>query len=174
MLPVWRGGSACFSCCIKVVYSFTRLKMKHWDALFPFKLILLRSLQPGEVKPLWWHLMPPYMRPMAFPGLLHPTCMCQRPLTHPVILIFSLFCLCQEVKIFRALILGELERGQSQFQALCFVTRLHRNEIIPSESMAKLRQVGTNPTPSHAAAPWLCSVRPTFDLPSCLRGSVLS
>lgn len=47
----------------------------------------------------------------------------------------------QEVKIFRALILGELERGQSQFQALCFVTRLHRNEIIPSESMAKLRQV---------------------------------
>ncbi|KAJ6653965.1 hypothetical protein lerEdw1_007597 [Lerista edwardsae] len=45
-----------------------------------------------------------------------------------------------EVKIFRALILGELERGQSQFQALCFVTRLHRNEIIPSESMAKLRQ----------------------------------
>uniref|UniRef100_A0A8D2PLH2 Out at first protein homolog n=1 Tax=Zosterops lateralis melanops TaxID=1220523 RepID=A0A8D2PLH2_ZOSLA len=47
---------------------------------------------------------------------------------------------CQEVKIFRALILGELERGQSQFQALCFVTRLHRNEIIPSESMAKLRQ----------------------------------
>ncbi|XP_077163270.1 out at first protein homolog [Paroedura picta] len=46
----------------------------------------------------------------------------------------------QEVKIFRALILGELERGQSQFQALCFLTRLHRNEIIPSESMAKLRQ----------------------------------
>ncbi|KAM3830832.1 out at first protein homolog [Vipera latastei] len=46
----------------------------------------------------------------------------------------------QEVKIFRALILGELERGQSQFQALCFITRLHRNEIIPSEAMAKLRQ----------------------------------
>ncbi|XP_053545790.1 out at first protein homolog [Bombina bombina] len=46
----------------------------------------------------------------------------------------------QDVKIFRALILGELERGQSQFQALCFVTRLQSNEIIPSESMAKLRQ----------------------------------
>ncbi|KAF7241215.1 hypothetical protein EYD10_12267 [Varanus komodoensis] len=46
----------------------------------------------------------------------------------------------REVKIFRALILGELERGQNQLQALCFVTRLHRNEIIPSESMAKLRQ----------------------------------
>lgn len=51
------------------------------------------------------------------------------------------------MKIFRALILGELERGQSQFQALCFVTRLHRNEIIPSESMAKLRQVGGSPIP---------------------------
>ncbi|ELW65831.1 Out at first protein like protein [Tupaia chinensis] len=46
----------------------------------------------------------------------------------------------QDVKIFRALILGELEKGQSQFQALCFVTRLHRNDIIPSEAMAKLRQ----------------------------------
>nr|XP_020747061.1 out at first protein homolog [Odocoileus virginianus texanus] len=46
----------------------------------------------------------------------------------------------QDVKIFRALILGELEKGQSQFQALCFVTRLHHNEIIPSEAMAKLRQ----------------------------------
>lgn len=46
----------------------------------------------------------------------------------------------KDVKIFRALILGELEKGQSQFQALCFVTRLYHNEIIPSEAMAKLRQ----------------------------------
>ncbi|XP_041512810.1 out at first protein homolog [Microtus oregoni] len=46
----------------------------------------------------------------------------------------------QDVKIFRALILGELEKGQNQFQALCFVTRLQHNEIIPSEAMAKLRQ----------------------------------
>lgn len=50
-------------------------------------------------------------------------------------------CLLQDVKIFRALILGELERGQNQYQALCFVSRLNRNEIIPSESMARLRQV---------------------------------
>ena len=50
-------------------------------------------------------------------------------------------CVVQNVKIFRALILGELERGQSQYQALCFVTRLSHNEIIPSESMARLRQV---------------------------------
>nr|XP_057936566.1 out at first protein homolog [Doryrhamphus excisus] len=46
----------------------------------------------------------------------------------------------QEVKIFRSLILGELERGQNQYQALCFISRLNRNEIIPSESMARLRQ----------------------------------
>lgn len=51
------------------------------------------------------------------------------------------FCLVQDVKVFRSLILGELERGQSQYQALCFITRLDHNEIIPSESMAKLRQV---------------------------------
>ncbi|XP_029107391.1 out at first protein homolog [Scleropages formosus] len=46
----------------------------------------------------------------------------------------------QDVKLFRALVLGEPERGQSQYQALCFVTRLSHNEIIPSESMARLRQ----------------------------------
>lgn len=50
-------------------------------------------------------------------------------------------CVLQDVKIFRALILGELERGQNQYQALCFISRLGRNEIIPSESMARLRQV---------------------------------
>ncbi|XP_019743286.1 out at first protein homolog [Hippocampus comes] len=46
----------------------------------------------------------------------------------------------QELKIFRSLILGELERGENQYQALCFISRLGRNEIIPSESMARLRQ----------------------------------
>ncbi|XP_023602084.1 out at first protein homolog [Myotis lucifugus] len=48
----------------------------------------------------------------------------------------------QHVKILRALVLGELEKGQHQFQALCFVTRLRDHEIIPSEAMAKLRQIG--------------------------------
>ncbi|XP_067102417.1 out at first protein homolog [Osmerus mordax] len=46
----------------------------------------------------------------------------------------------QDVKIFRALVLGELERGQSQYQTLCFISHLGHNEIIPSESMARLRQ----------------------------------
>lgn len=56
----------------------------------------------------------------------------------------------QYVKIFRALILGELEKGQNQFQALCFVTRLQHNEIIPSEAMAKLRQVSACSRPALA------------------------
>ncbi|XP_043935408.1 out at first protein homolog [Protopterus annectens] len=47
----------------------------------------------------------------------------------------------QNVKIIRSLILGELERGQSQYQALCFITKLDKNEIIPSDSMVKLRQL---------------------------------
>ncbi|GAA6101438.1 out at first protein homolog [Tachysurus ichikawai] len=51
----------------------------------------------------------------------------------------NLLCI-MDVKIFRALILGELERGQNQYQALCFITRLSHNEIISSESMARLRQ----------------------------------
>lgn len=54
------------------------------------------------------------------------------------------------MKIFRTLTLGELEKGQSQFQALCFVTRLYHNEIIPSEAMAKLRQVSVHPRPAPA------------------------
>lgn len=95
--------------------------------------------------------------------------------------------LCQEVKIFRALILGELERGQSQFQALCFVTRLHRNEIIPSESMAKLRQVRGSLLPSSQESsefsclfalprllPGCSALQPTSGHPSCFRGLVLN
>ncbi|KAJ8397236.1 hypothetical protein AAFF_G00440700 [Aldrovandia affinis] len=41
----------------------------------------------------------------------------------------------QDVKIFRSLILGEPECGQSQVQALCFITRLNHNDIVPSLSM---------------------------------------
>lgn len=40
--------------------------MKHWEALFPFRLILPRLLQPGEVKPSWWHLVLLYLRSVAF------------------------------------------------------------------------------------------------------------
>ncbi|XP_066516102.1 out at first protein homolog [Hoplias malabaricus] len=46
----------------------------------------------------------------------------------------------QHVKILRALVLGEPERGQTQYQALCFITALEHGEIIPSEAMVRLRQ----------------------------------
>lgn len=46
----------------------------------------------------------------------------------------------RHVKIFRALVLGEPERGQIQYQALCFISRLDHGELIPSQAMARLRQ----------------------------------
>ena len=42
----------------------------------------------------------------------------------------------------KALVLGEEERGQSQYQVMCFVTKLQRGDFISSDAMAKLRQVG--------------------------------
>ncbi|XP_005881040.2 PREDICTED: out at first protein homolog isoform X2 [Myotis brandtii] len=36
----------------------------------------------------------------------------------------------RHVKILRALVLGELEKGQHQFQALCFVTRLTSRDLV--------------------------------------------
>ncbi|XP_060768300.1 out at first protein homolog [Neoarius graeffei] len=46
----------------------------------------------------------------------------------------------QHVKILRVLVLGEPERGQTQYQGLCFISRLEHGEIIPSEAMVRLRQ----------------------------------
>ncbi|KAF8793795.1 Out at first protein like [Argiope bruennichi] len=45
-----------------------------------------------------------------------------------------------EVQIFRVLVLGEEERGQSQYQVLCFVTQLTKNDFISADAMSKLRQ----------------------------------
>ncbi|XP_035677153.1 out at first protein-like [Branchiostoma floridae] len=45
-----------------------------------------------------------------------------------------------EVQIFKALILGEMERGQSQYQVICQVTKFSKNEFISSDAMSKLRQ----------------------------------
>lgn len=45
-----------------------------------------------------------------------------------------------EVQIFRVLVLGEEERGQSQYQVLCFATQLSRNDFISADAMSKLRQ----------------------------------
>nr|XP_700454.3 out at first protein homolog isoform X1 [Danio rerio] len=46
----------------------------------------------------------------------------------------------RHVKVFRALVLGEPEKGQSQYQALCIISHLDHGEFIPSEAMARLRQ----------------------------------
>ncbi|GBM16207.1 Out at first protein [Araneus ventricosus] len=48
-----------------------------------------------------------------------------------------------EVQVFRVLVLGEEERGQSQYQVLCFVTQLTKNDFISADAMSKLRQVKT-------------------------------
>lgn len=53
--------------------------------------------------------------------------------------VFSL--LKQEVQILKALVLGEEERGQSQYQVMCFVTKFIKSEFISTDAMAKLRQV---------------------------------
>lgn len=49
----------------------------------------------------------------------------------------------QEVQILKALVLGEEERGQSQYQVMCFVTKFVKSDFISSDAMAKLRQVST-------------------------------
>lgn len=47
----------------------------------------------------------------------------------------------QEVQILRALVLGEEERGQSQYQVMCFITHVFRDDFISSDAISKLRQV---------------------------------
>ncbi|XP_063242659.1 out at first protein isoform X2 [Bacillus rossius redtenbacheri] len=53
------------------------------------------------------------------------------------------------VQILKALVLGEEERGQSQYQVMCFVCHFQKGEFISSDAMAKLRQKnpGTIRTP---------------------------
>ncbi|CAG9823159.1 unnamed protein product [Phaedon cochleariae] len=45
-----------------------------------------------------------------------------------------------EVQILRSLILGEEERGQSQYQVMCFVFHFPKDSFISSDAMSKLRQ----------------------------------
>jgi len=44
------------------------------------------------------------------------------------------------VQILKALVLGEEERGQSQYQVMCFATKFNKGDFISSDAMAKLRQ----------------------------------
>uniref|UniRef100_A0AAR5QD80 Out at first protein n=1 Tax=Dendroctonus ponderosae TaxID=77166 RepID=A0AAR5QD80_DENPD len=45
-----------------------------------------------------------------------------------------------EVQILKSLILGEEERGQSQYQVMCFIFHFPKNSFISSDAMSKLRQ----------------------------------
>lgn len=45
-----------------------------------------------------------------------------------------------DVQILKALVLGEEERGQSQYQVMCFVCHFRKGDFISSDAMAKLRQ----------------------------------
>ncbi|XP_055296516.1 out at first protein [Sitodiplosis mosellana] len=45
-----------------------------------------------------------------------------------------------DIQVLKALVLGEEERGQSQYQVMCFVSRLSKNDFISTDAMSKLRQ----------------------------------
>uniref|UniRef100_A0A182PV20 Out at first protein BRICHOS-like domain-containing protein n=1 Tax=Anopheles epiroticus TaxID=199890 RepID=A0A182PV20_9DIPT len=45
-----------------------------------------------------------------------------------------------EVQVLKALVLGEEERGQSQYQVMCFVTKFQKGDFITADAMVKLRQ----------------------------------
>lgn len=55
-------------------------------------------------------------------------------------LITQLIDFSREVQILRALVLGEEERGQSQYQVMCFITHVFRDDFISSDAISKLRQ----------------------------------
>lgn len=46
----------------------------------------------------------------------------------------------QELQIFKVIVLGEEELGQSQYQVMCFIVRFFKSNFISSDAMSKLRQ----------------------------------
>ncbi|KAG5896238.1 hypothetical protein JTB14_011356 [Gonioctena quinquepunctata] len=46
----------------------------------------------------------------------------------------------QEVQVLKSLVLGEEERGQSQYQVMCFIFHFPKDSFISSDAMSKLRQ----------------------------------
>ena len=47
----------------------------------------------------------------------------------------------QKRKIFQVIVLGEMDRAESSYEAMCFVVELDEEEFISSDAMSKLRQV---------------------------------
>lgn len=58
-----------------------------------------------------------------------------------ILSLFSIWFVFQDVQILKALVLGEEERGQSQYQVMCFLCHFQKGEFISSDAMSKLRQV---------------------------------
>lgn len=51
------------------------------------------------------------------------------------------FFFCKEVQVLKVFVLGEEERGQSQYQVMCFITHIPNDDFISSDAISKLRQV---------------------------------
>lgn len=50
----------------------------------------------------------------------------------------------QKRKVFQVVVLGEIDKAESAYEAMCFVTGLEEEEFISSDSMSKLRQVSSD------------------------------
>ncbi|XKL65480.1 hypothetical protein PGB90_008900 [Kerria lacca] len=46
----------------------------------------------------------------------------------------------REVQVLKVFVLGEEERGQSQYQVMCFITHIPNDDFISSDAISKLRQ----------------------------------
>ncbi|CAH1127229.1 unnamed protein product [Ceutorhynchus assimilis] len=74
-----------------------------------------------------------------------------------------------EVQIIKTLILGEEERGQSQYQVMCFVVHFVKDSFISSDAMSKLRQ--KNPSSVRTPEDDLGRVNHTMDYNVVLKHS---
>lgn len=125
---------------------------KFLSAISNFLLDRLLFTSCGSFSHLWtfaiWrfhHHFELYWHTSIFSHSLSPTC-----INIIIIIVSSLIhshsfflsrSISQEVQVLKALVLGEEERGQSQYQVMCFLTKLQKGDFISSDAMAKLRQV---------------------------------
>ncbi|KAF7287227.1 hypothetical protein GWI33_002046 [Rhynchophorus ferrugineus] len=75
----------------------------------------------------------------------------------------------KEVQILKSLILGEEERGQSQYQVMCFIFHFPKDSFISSDAMSKLRQ--KNPSTVRTPEEDLGRVNHTMDYVVLLKHS---
>ncbi|XP_060531275.1 out at first protein [Cylas formicarius] len=76
-----------------------------------------------------------------------------------------------EVQILKSLILGEEERGQSQYQVMCFIFHFPKDSFISSDAMSKLRQ--KNPSTIRTPEDDLGRVNHTLDHSVVLKHSAV-